>query len=104
MNDDKDWIKRFIAEQEAYNASQRRTDADGFWSPPGWEEWNQIETIRRYRRLKELSQHELAMRAGMSQADLSRLEAGGDARWSTLYRLADAMGCEAKLRLKPRPP
>jgi transcriptional regulator with XRE-family HTH domain len=38
------------------------------------------------------SQSELAERAGVSQADISRIENGRlDARWSTIHRLATAL-------------
>ena len=50
--------------------------------------------IRRSRRAMGWTQRELARRAGMGQSHVLRVEQGGDARLSTLQRLADALGAE----------
>ena len=57
--------------------------------------------IRRERKLAELSQTELAERAGIDQGDLSRLETGQGVRGSTIAmveRVAQALGREVVIR------
>jgi transcriptional regulator with XRE-family HTH domain len=61
---------------------------------------NIIDQIRLERQRKELSQHDLASRAKLTQAQLSRLERGADIRLSTLLEIARAL--ELDLRLIPR--
>jgi len=48
--------------------------------------------IKEWRRARDLTQVELAVRLKMSQANVARLEAGGDTRVSTLARVAEAFG------------
>ena len=48
--------------------------------------------IRSSRTALGWTQAELARRAGVSQADISRIESGQlDARWSTIHRLSEAL-------------
>lgn len=59
--------------------------------------------IARARRSAKLSQRELAERAGVDQAMISRLEAGRRLpRLETLLGIADATGHALELRLKRR--
>ena len=63
----------------------------------------QVDTakLRRLRRLAALSQQELAERANTTQETVSRLERGHHhARGSTLRRLAEALGVEARELMK----
>jgi transcriptional regulator with XRE-family HTH domain len=53
---------------------------------------NVVRTLRRRRRLLELSQRELAARAGIGEKHLGEIERGlRDPRLSTLIRLLDAL-------------
>lgn len=50
-----------------------------------------------------LSQRELAERVGTTQSAIARLERGGrPPRIDTLLRIADALGCDLDVTLKPR--
>ena len=50
-----------------------------------------------------LSQSDLARRCGTSQSAIARLESGGrPPRIDTLLRLAEALGCELAIELRPR--
>jgi ribosome-binding protein aMBF1 (putative translation factor) len=50
-----------------------------------------------------LSQRELAERVGTTQSAIARLERGGrPPRIDTLLRIADALGCDLNVDLKPR--
>ena len=56
------------------------------------------ELIRKTRRESGLSQRQLAFRAGMTQAAVSRIERGvGSPSFSTVRELMRAMGCEPVL-------
>jgi DNA-binding XRE family transcriptional regulator len=52
------------------------------------------------RQLLGLSQEELAERAGVGQANISRIEARGDIKVSTLARLIAAMGATLSMRAR----
>ena len=52
------------------------------------------------RQLRGLSQAELAERAGVRQANISRIESRGDLMVSTLSRLAEAMGASLSIRVR----
>ncbi len=53
---------------------------------------NGISTIRAWREYFELTQQELADKAGLTQSSLARLEKSKNPRTSTLKKLATAMG------------
>jgi hypothetical protein len=58
-------------------------------------------TIRRERKVAQLTQMQLAMKAGIDQADLSRLETGQGVRGATIgfvERVAHALGREVVIR------
>ena len=58
-------------------------------------------TIRHQRKLAELTQTELAQRAGIDQGDLSRLETGQGVRGATIAiveRVAQALGMEVAIQ------
>ncbi len=58
-------------------------------------------TIRRERKLADLTQMELAVRAGIDQGDLSRLETGQGVRGATIAiveRVAQALGREVVIQ------
>jgi ribosome-binding protein aMBF1 (putative translation factor) len=58
-------------------------------------------TIRRERKVAELTQMELAVKAGIDQADLSRLETGQGVRGATIgfvERVAHALGREVVIQ------
>lgn len=56
-----------------------------------------------FRKRAALSQGELAVRAGVGRATISRLERGGSASFETIGRLAKALGKErTQLIQKPR--
>jgi DNA-binding Xre family transcriptional regulator len=52
------------------------------------------------RQLLGLSQEELAERAGVGQANISRIEARGDIRVSTLAKIVAAMGASLSMRAR----
>ena len=59
--------------------------------------------IVRYRNEHGLTQTALGKRIGMPQAQISRIEAGGHTpSLDTLLRLADALGLEIDLSIRPR--
>ena len=50
-----------------------------------------------------MSQHELAQAVGTTQSAIARLETGGrPPRIDTLLRIADALGCDLVVELRPR--
>lgn len=58
--------------------------------------------IRQLREDLGWTQEELARRAHIDQADLSRIERGGtDPRWSTVNRIIDALGETFELTVAP---
>jgi DNA-binding transcriptional regulator YiaG len=60
------------------------------------------ERIQAAREQARLSQRELALRMGTSQAAVARLEAGGvGATLTTLQRVAVALGLEVSIELRP---
>jgi transcriptional regulator with XRE-family HTH domain len=60
------------------------------------------ERVRAAREEAGLSQRELAVRMGTSQAAVARLEAGGvGATLTTLHRVASALGLDLSIELRP---
>jgi transcriptional regulator with XRE-family HTH domain len=57
--------------------------------------------LRFRRRSLEISQCHLAEFSGIGQTVISRIEAGADARWSTLKRLFNAVGREIVVADEP---
>jgi len=57
--------------------------------------------LRAMRDSLDVSQRLLAEQSGVDQSDISRIERGGDVRWSTLKRLFGALGCECELVVGP---
>ncbi len=62
-----------------------------------WTRWSLDRQLWYLRVSADLTQAELARRSGICQARLSRLEAGGDMKLSTLKRLFAALGWEVLL-------
>lgn len=65
-----------------------------------------MQAIKELRRNARLSQRKLAKKAGVAYKTLQRLEAGLDVRWSTLSKLADALGAPSPAAIAqaaPRP-
>lgn len=56
--------------------------------------------IAELRRLRKLSQAEVAERAGVKQAAVARIEGRGDIRLSTLHRIVSAMGGTLAMRVE----
>src|SRR4051812_14816220 len=79
-----------------------RVDQDGLWCPPDWQSWDAGQLLWARRRLSELSQDVVARRAGLRQGTVSVIEAGKDARLSSVMKIAGALDCELVLRLRPR--
>lgn len=50
------------------------------------------EQIKKAREAADLSQHELADRAGVSRPSVARVEAGGDVNTATLRKIAQVLG------------
>jgi transcriptional regulator with XRE-family HTH domain len=62
-----------------------------------------VPSLALFRKRAALSQGELAARAGIGRATISRLERGGSASFETIERLAKALGKErTQLIQKPR--
>lgn len=106
MEDEREseFVREFIERQQAFDRTWKKVDETGCWAPPEWESWTPQETLLSRRRFAGLSQQEAGRRAGLAQSEVSRFEAGRDARWSTLDRLAHALDCDLVIRLKPRDP
>jgi len=63
-----------------------------------------VPALRRQRVARFLTQEQLAERAGLARSAIARLEGGGEARLSTVVRLAAALDCEPEdLLLQPPP-
>jgi transcriptional regulator with XRE-family HTH domain len=63
-----------------------------------------VPSLALFRKRAALSQGELAARAGVGRATISRLERGGSASFETIERLAKALRKErTQLTQKPRP-
>jgi len=61
------------------------------------------EQVAEHRRLRQLSQHELAELCGTSQPGIARLERGATApRVDTLFRIANALDCELIVQFRAR--
>lgn len=52
--------------------------------------------LLRQRQRAALTQEQLAARAGVQRPTITRLENGGEARPTTVRKLADALGCEPR--------
>lgn len=72
-------------------------------APSGWTRLPWHWALWRLRLRHHLGQGELAARAGMTQAQISRLERGRDPKLSTLRRVYGAMDCELLVLPLPRP-
>jgi transcriptional regulator with XRE-family HTH domain len=57
--------------------------------------------LLRQRLLAALTQEQLAERAGVQRPTVSRLETGGDARPTTVRKLADVLGCSPRDLIEP---
>jgi hypothetical protein len=102
--EESEFVRDLRRRLEAHREEMRRVDEQGCWTPPHWPAWSPGETLRRRRALARLSQRELSALCGIDQGDISRVESGCDALWSTWDRLAHALGCGLVLRLKPLDP
>ena len=61
--------------------------------------------LREVRMMRLMTQAQLAIRAGMTPASISRIETGkGKARISTVRRLADALGVDPRDLIVPQEP
>lgn len=76
--------------------------AVSFWRIPDAEAVGKL--LGTARRALHLSQAELARRLGVSQVNVSRIEAGGDMRVSTLIDIARALGFELMIVPKAAAP
>jgi transcriptional regulator with XRE-family HTH domain len=65
--------------------------------PKRWREAPPGEQLGALRRSRRVSQRHLAEVSGVDQADISRMEAGADARLSTWLKLFSALGFDAVL-------
>ncbi len=65
-------------------------DGQGFWSPEGGLEWTWPVLLKRLRRLRHLTQRQLAEKTGMVQSHVAKAESGADVRLSTIVRLTSA--------------
>lgn len=99
-----EFVRAFRERQEEFDRTWRKVDETGCWAPPDWESWTPHEMILSRRRFAGLTQEAAGRLSGLSQSEVSRVEAGRDARWSTLDRLAHALDCDLVVRLKPRDP
>lgn len=75
-----------------------------------WGEWTLDRQVWYLRKVQGLSQNDLARKAGVTQARISRLEAGSDFKWSTITAVFSALGYDPMLlpvrpglRREPRP-
>jgi transcriptional regulator with XRE-family HTH domain len=68
------------------------------------ERWQAMaEQVAARRRARDLSQHELGELCGTTQSAIARLERGvRPPRLDTLLRIANALGCELIVELRPR--
>lgn len=77
----------------AYDRSVRLILSGGRTEPPA------AVKLAELRRLRRLSQAEVAERAGVKQAAVARVEGRGDIRLSTLHRIVSAMGGTLAMRV-----
>lgn len=70
-------------------------------TPKDWARWSLNRQVWFLRVSNELTQAELARRAGVAQSHVAKVEQGRDVRWSTLRKLFAAMGCD--LLVLPHP-
>jgi|SRR5579884_519773 len=83
-----DWVRRV----EAEDGEEGRRDLE--WLRCRYALANQLLTVRRER---ALTQQDVARRAGVQQADISRIERGaGNPTVSTLHRLGAALGVQLR--------
>jgi ribosome-binding protein aMBF1 (putative translation factor) len=69
----------------------------------GWFFAQIAQQVVEQRRVRELSQAELAALVGTTQSAIARLESGGrPPRIDTLLRIANALDCELVVELRPR--
>ena len=61
-------------------------------APGAWPRWTLARQLWYLRKRRRLSQTGLAKASGVSQARISRLESGADAKWSTLAAVFAALG------------
>lgn len=66
-----------------------------------WSRWTTERQLWFLRVKGGLTQAQLAARCGISQARISRIEAGADMKWSTLKRLLASFGYQPALMLEP---
>lgn len=85
-------LKRLLAEPDPLDPAAEALLAGGAWAR--WSTDRQLWYLRMQRRL---TQSQLAAASGVGQARISRLEAGGDFKWSTLKALWAALGVEPLL-------
>lgn len=81
-----------------------KLDADGLWSPDGGLDWSCAVLLRRLRRLRGLTQRQLAAQAGIVQSHVSKAESGADLHFSMVTRLIEALECRLVLRVLPVKP
>jgi DNA-binding XRE family transcriptional regulator len=63
-----------------------------------------VRTLVDVRKRLGISQQELAKRTGLTASALSRMEAGAvDPRWSTIARVAHALGARVELTIDDQP-
>lgn len=87
------WVKR-PGYREAYAALQ--------------DEFAALDELLRARQAAGLTQAEVATRMGVAQSSVARMESGLGSRkhapsLATLRRYADAVGCELRIVLEPKP-
>ncbi len=67
---------------------------------PGYSRRKRGSRLRTQRWALGLTQHELALVAGLARETIARLEAGRTPTWTTAVQLADVLGCDPR-RLFP---
>ncbi len=55
-----------------------------------------LRQLRRYREEQAMTQRQLSHKSGVTQATIVHAEKGGDARPTTVRKLADALGVEPR--------
>ena len=62
-----------------------------------WSRWTLDRQVWYLRKVQRLTQNDLARKAGITQARVSRMEAGSDFKWSTMIPIFAALGYEPML-------